>query len=42
MKLTKPKFWDEKKISFLSVLLFPLTLITLLAIFLKKLSSTKV
>ncbi len=42
MKLIKPKFWDEKKISFLSVLLFPLTLITLLAIFLrKKLSSTK-
>ena len=34
MNYIKPKFWDEKKISFLSVLLFPLTLITLLAIFL--------
>ena len=25
MKLKKPKFWDDKKISFLSIILFPLT-----------------
>jgi tetraacyldisaccharide 4'-kinase len=26
MKLKKPKFWDDKKISFLSIILFPLTI----------------
>ena len=35
MKLNKPKFWD-KKISFISILLFPLSLIVLLFIFIKK------
>ena len=26
MKFNKPKFWDDKKISFLSIILFPLTI----------------
>ncbi len=36
IKLNKPKFWDIKKISFFSILLFPFSLITLLIIFLRK------
>ena len=36
MKLNKPKFWDQKKISLISILLFPLSLITLLVVFFKK------
>ena len=36
IKLNKPKFWDMKKISFFSIILFPLSLITLLIISLKK------
>ena len=35
MKFNKPKFWD-KKLGFISILLLPLTLITLLIIFLRK------
>ena len=35
MKINKPKFWD-KKISFFAILLFPLSLITLFLVFLKK------
>ena len=35
MKLNKPKFWD-KNISFFSILLFPLSLLVLIFIFLKK------
>ena len=35
MILKKPKFWDDK-IGLYSVLLFPITLITLLLIFIKK------
>ena len=35
MKFNKPKFWD-KKLGFISTLLLPLTLITLLIIFLRK------
>ena len=35
MKLHKPKFWDKKN-SFLSILLFPISLITLFIIFFKK------
>ena len=34
--LTKPKFWDNKKISFYSLLLFPFSLMTIIIIFLKK------
>ena len=36
MKLNKPIFWDKEKISFFSILLFPLTLIVLAIIFFKK------
>ena len=36
MKINKPKFWDIKKLSFLSLLLFPFTLITFFVIFLKR------
>ncbi len=36
MKLNKPIFWDKKKISFFSILLFPFTLIILAIIFFKK------
>ena len=32
IKLNKPKFWDKKNISFFSVLLIPITLLTLLII----------
>ena len=35
MKLNKPKFWDTKK-SFISILLFPLSLIVIIVIFFKK------
>ncbi len=35
MKLNKPKFWDTK-ISFISILLFPISLLILIFIFLKK------
>ena len=37
--LTKPKFWDKKSLSFISVLLLPLTLITIIIIFFKRLFS---
>lgn len=36
MKLNKPRFWDNKKISFFSILLFPLSLIFLILVFFKK------
>ena len=35
MKLNKPKFWDEKK-NFISILFFPLSLVVLLFIYIKK------
>ena len=35
MKITKPKFWDEK-IGIFSIILFPLTLIVMTYIFLKR------
>ena len=35
MKLIKPKFWDKKEKNFISRLLFPFSLITLLIIFFK-------
>ena len=36
IKFRKPKFWDSKKISFFSILLFPISLVTLFIIFLKR------
>lgn len=36
MKLSKPLFWDKKTISFISILLYPFTLITMLIIVFKK------
>ena len=36
MKINKPKFWDQKKISLISIFLFPLSLVTLLVVFFKK------
>ena len=36
MNISKPKFWDIKKISIFSILLFPVTLIIKLLFFLKK------
>lgn len=36
IKLTKPKFWDNKKSSLISTLLLPASMITLLFIYLKK------
>ena len=36
IKITKPKFWDYKRKSLISILLLPLSLITLLIIFLRK------
>ena len=37
--LTKPKFWDKKSLSLISILLLPLTVITIIIIFFKKLFS---
>ncbi len=36
IKLHKPEFWDKEKISLFSILLFPLSLVILFVIFLKK------
>ncbi len=36
IKLFKPKFWDSKTISIFSILLFPISLVTLMLIFFKK------
>lgn len=36
MKLNKPRFWDYKKISFYSILLFPITFIFLIIVFFRK------
>ena len=36
IRLNKPRFWDKKNISFISFLLIPITLLTLLVIILKK------
>ena len=35
IKLNKPKFWDKNNISLFSILLLPLSLVTLILIFLK-------
>ena len=40
MILKKPKFWDYKRVSFWSVIFYPLSLIYLILIFLKKNIST--
>lgn len=37
IKLIKPKFWDKKNKNFISIVLYPLSMIVLLIIFLKKL-----
>ena len=42
IKFKKPKFWDKKHISFFSLIFFPLSLITLLVIFFKKIFSGNV
>ncbi len=42
MKLIKPKFWDKKEKNFISLLLFPISLITLLIVFFKKHLSKKI
>ncbi len=39
MRLKKPKFWDDPKISFFSILLFPFTIIYLLFIWLRGIPS---
>ena len=36
IKLNKPKFWDKKKVSFFSLLLFPFSLVIIIIVFLKK------
>ena len=36
MKLNKPRFWDNKKISFFSIILSPFTFIVLIVIFFKR------
>ena len=36
MKMLKPKFWDQKNIGFFSIILYPLSLLLLLIISLKK------
>ena len=41
MKFKKPKFWDYQKISILSILLFPFSLIFLLSIFLLRIFKTR-
>ena len=41
MKINKPKFWDRSNLNYLSILLFPLSLITLLFNFLKSFSKKK-
>ena len=41
MKFNKPKFWDDKN-SIISILLFPVSLITLFIIFLRKKMLTKI
>ncbi len=39
MKFFKPKFWDRNKISFFSILLFPITLLIKLLSFVKKITT---
>ena len=39
MRLKKPKFWDHKRISIWSILLFPFTIIFLFLVWLNKISS---
>lgn len=36
IKINKPKFWDKKELSFFAVLLYPLSLIIIFLVFLKK------
>ena len=38
MKLNKPRFWDSKK-SLLAIFLFPLTLVTTLITYLRRITS---
>ena len=41
MKLKKPKFWDDSKISLFSILLYPISLLFLLISFINKFKSPK-
>jgi len=41
MKLKKPKFWDNSKLSFWAILLFPISILYLLISFLFKIKSSK-
>ena len=41
MKLTKPKFWDDKKINFLSIILLPLTIFIIINNFILNFVSKK-
>ena len=41
MKFKKPKFWDKNKLTFFAIILFPLTLITLIINKLKKKTKIK-
>ena len=41
MRLNKPKFWDDQKISFWSILLFPFSIIYLITFFIIKILKKK-
>ena len=42
IKINKPKFWDKKNLSFFAVLLYPLSLIVIFVVNLKKLFSKEI
>lgn len=42
IKFKKPKFWDEKYISFFAIIFYPISLITLIVICLKKLFTKRI
>ena len=42
IKINKPKFWDKKNLSFFAVLLYPLSLIVIFVVYLKKLFSKEI
>ena len=41
LKLKKPKFWDNKNLSFFSIILSPLSLLTIIVNFIKKFQNKK-
>ncbi len=41
LNIKKPKFWDNKNLSFYSIILSPFTLLTLLINFIKKIPNKK-